>query len=189
MYPLNLTPEQIAPAFPGAHLSNIARFWPHVREALRENQLTSALIVAATLGTIAAETAGFVPITEMQSKWNTRVKFGDLYDGRKDLGNTTPGDGRLFCGRGFIQLTGKNNYREYGERIGVDLVECPDKANEPRIAAQLLAMFISDRDVAIKIAIEDGNMLGARKLVNGGAHGLDRFTKAYQAIMGVLKKC
>lgn len=187
MNALDLTPEQIAPAFPGAKLSNIAKFWPFVREALRENQITSPVIVAATLGTIAAETAGFVPMTEMKSKWNTRIKFGDRYDGRDDLGNTTPGDGARYPGRGFVQITGKHNYWKYGERIGVDLVKHPEKANEPSIAAQLLALFISDRDIGIKIAIEDGNLPGARKLVNGGSHGLDRFTKTYQAIMGVLR--
>jgi predicted chitinase len=185
--PLDLTPDHIAPAFPGAKLSNIEKFWPFVREALRENMLTDPISVATALGTIAAETAGFVPIKEMPSKYNTRIRFGDLYDGRKDLGNYAHGDGGKYCGRGFPQLTGRDNYMRYGARIGVDLLDDPEQANEPRIAAQLLAIFIADRRQKIEIDALNGDLKAIRRLVNGGSHGLDRFTKAYNTIMGELK--
>lgn len=187
MTPWELTATQIAPAFPGVKLMNIELFWPFVREALRENQLGSPLIVAATLGTIAAETAGFVPITELRSKYNTRVRFGDKYDGIKNLGNTQPGDGGLFCGRGFVQLTGRRNYTRYGERIGVDLVEHPELANEPRFAAQLLALYIADHAETIESALKAQDYAKARHAVNGGNHGLERFTNAYKAILGALR--
>lgn len=188
MNPLDLTPEHIAPAFPGAKLSNITKFWPFVREALRENLLTDAVYVATALGTIAAETAGFVPIKEAPSKYNTRLRFGDLYDGRQDLGNYQHGDGGKYCGRGFPQLTGRDHYMRYGARLGVDLLDDPEKANEPRVSAQLLALFIADRRQKIEAAAQCGDLKAIRRLVNGGSHGLDRFTRAYNAIMGVLKR-
>lgn len=187
MAALDLTPEQMAPAFPGARLSNIQTHWPHVREALREAFLDNSLIVAYALGTIAAETAGFVPITEMQSRYNTRVRPFDRYEGRADLGNTEPGDGARFPGRGYIQLTGRHNYQKYGERINVDLVDQPERANDPRIAAQLLAMFIADREHKILDALQAQQWAAARKMVNGGTHGLSRFTKAYQTIRAVMR--
>lgn len=186
MTPLDLTPEHIAPAFPGAKLSNITKFWPFVREALRENLLTDAVSVATALGTIAAETAGFVPMKEMPSKYNTRLRFGDLYDGRQDLGNYQHGDGGKYCGRGFPQLTGRDNYARYGARIGIDLLDDPEQANEPHISAQLLALFIADRRQKIEAAAQCGDLKAIRRLVNGGLHGLDRFTKAYYATMGAL---
>lgn len=184
MNPLELTAAQIAPAFPGALLANIEKHLPPVLHAMQEAQLTTPRMVAFALATIAAETAGFVPISERVSRFNTRVKSFDLYDGRKDLGNRQPGDGSKYRGRGFVQLTGKDNYLRYGERIGVDLVEHPERACEPAIAAQLLALFIADRAADADAALLAANFAKARRLVNGGSHGLERFTNAYKAILG-----
>jgi putative chitinase len=47
------------------------------------------------------------------------------YDGRKDLGNTEPGDGLRFKGRGFVQITGRTNYTKFSKILGVDLVKNP----------------------------------------------------------------
>jgi hypothetical protein len=47
------------------------------------------------------------------------------YDGRKDLGNTQPGDGLRFKGRGFVQITGRTNYAKFSKILGVDLVKNP----------------------------------------------------------------
>lgn len=65
--------------------------------------------------------------------------FNKVYDGR--MGNTTPGDGFKYRGRGFIQITGKNMYEQVGKMIGVDLVQNPDLANEPEIAAKIIPAF------------------------------------------------
>lgn len=188
MNPLELTAKQIAPAFPGAKPANIAHYWPFVASALQSDQLTGPQIVAYALGTIAAETAGFVPISEMKSKWNTEKTPFDRYEHRGALGNAYPGDGPLFKGRGFVQLTGRANYRKYGERIGVDLEADPSQANDPRIAAQLLSLFICDRETRILTALQAQDYAQARNAVNGGSHGLERFKTAYTAILGVLRK-
>lgn len=68
-----------------------------------------------------------------------------LYGGRKDLGNTEAGDGWKYRGRGFIQLTGRDNYNRYGKRIGVDLIADPDLANDPKVAAKLAAEYFADK--------------------------------------------
>lgn len=183
---LELTAEQIAPAFPGAKLANIARNWPYVREALREAQLDTPRLVAYALAIIAAESAGFQRLAEMVSQYNTEREPFDRYESRKDLGNTARGDGARYRGRGFVQLTGRANYRTYGERIAQPLEDKPQLANEPAIAAQLLALFIADRAIKIDTALKALDFASARRAVNGGTHGLDRFTRAYTAILGVL---
>lgn len=53
-------------------------------------------------------------------------------------GNTTPGDGPKYCGRGYVQLTWKNNYARAGDKLGVDLVANPDLAMKPDIAAKIM---------------------------------------------------
>ena len=65
--------------------------------------------------------------------------FSKVYDGR--MGNTNPGDGYKYRGRGFIQITGKDMYQRIGNLINVDLVKNPDLANEPEIAAKIVPAF------------------------------------------------
>lgn len=186
MKPLDLTADQILAAFPGAQRRNVALHWPVVREALREALLDSPRMTAYALGTIAAETAGFVPLREMVSRWNTDRTPFDRYENRADLGNDRPGDGARYPGRGFVQLTGRANYRRYGERIGKPLEDRPDLANEPKIAAQLLALFVADREDRIETALKADDFARARRAVNGGTHGLDRFQRTYAAILRAL---
>ena len=56
----------------------------------------------------------------------------------RELGNLQPGDGVRFHGRGYVQLTGRANYAVAGVRLGIDLVNNPDRAKEPEIAARIL---------------------------------------------------
>lgn len=62
-------------------------------------------------------------------------------------------------GRGFVQLTGRHNYKRYGNEIGLgdELVNSPDRANEPEIAAKLLAYFLKSKEMDIKKAILEGD--------------------------------
>jgi len=80
-----------------------------------------------------------------------------------------------------VQLTGRFNYRKYGEAIGLDdrLEREPDLASDPGIAGKLLSAFLKDKERPIKEALLEGDLRAARRLVNGGSHGLDRFTDAY----------
>jgi peptidoglycan L-alanyl-D-glutamate endopeptidase CwlK len=105
-----------------------------------------------------------------------------LYDNRKDLGNRGAPDGDSFKGRGFIQLTGRANYKVHGEAIGLggQLIEQPALANSPKIAAKLLASFLKKKESRIREALADGDLALARKLVNGGSHGLQVFSEAFR---------
>lgn len=141
-------------------------------------------MVLMALATIRAETESFLPISELRSSFNTSPAGHpfDLYDNRRDLGNLGPPDGERFRGRGFIQLTGRDNYRVHGAAIGLgsQLLDSPELANDSGIAARLLASFLKSEEVQIKGALLEGDLRRARRLVNGGSHGLERFTEAYR---------
>lgn len=164
---ISLTDEEIAKAT-GAPLENVKTNLPYIVAALKEHGITSEDAVIAVLATVAVETGNFKPIVEQAS--------GNAYEGRKTLGNTQPGDGPRFKGRGYIQLTGRDNYDRYGKKLGIDLVNNPDRALDPKIAAQILALYFKDRNIAAKA--EQGDVRGVRLAVNGGTNGLARFETA-----------
>ena len=170
---------------PGALLSNIKVNLPVLLQSLRDHRLHDRTMVLMAVATIRAETAGFIPIDEGRSKFNSSPSGHpfDLYDHRGDLGNTGSPDGERYRRRGFIQLTGRSNYRRYGAQLqpAIDLEAHPELANAADVAADLLCLFLADRELLIKDALLAGNFQAARRLVNGGRHGLAEFTQAYQA--------
>jgi peptidoglycan L-alanyl-D-glutamate endopeptidase CwlK len=136
------------------------------------------------ISTIRAETGRFEPISEYKSRFNTSPNGHsfDLYDNRKDLGNRGKPDGSSFKGRGFVQLTGRANYERYSKQLGLGtgLVDNPELANDAKVAADLLALFLKDKERRIRDALIDGDLAGARKAVNGGRHGLREFSESYR---------
>ena len=77
-------------------------------------------------------------------RWMEEFASGWDYEGRADLGNTVPGDGPKYKGRGFVQLTGRKNYTFWTSRLNIDLVNRPEKAKEYPIAAKILVQGMRD---------------------------------------------
>lgn len=181
------TPFLVGRMFPGTRLYNIVVNLPLVLDGLEASGLTDQAMGLMALATIRAESAGFLPIDEAASKFNTDPEAAPFnrYEpgtsaGRR-LGNGAAGDGARFKGRGFVQLTGRENYLTIGERIGVDLIAEPEKANDPRIAGRVLAQFLKKAETRIRAALARRDFASARKAVNGGKHGLADFEACYRA--------
>ena len=190
-----VTPEMVKRTFPAATpLAKIRTNLPFVLAGLRARQLGDRAMVLMSIATIRAETEGFVPIDEGKSKFNTQPFPGgspfNLYDAGTpkghDLGNTVPGDGPKFKGRGYVQLTGRDNYTRIGPQVGANLVGNPQLANDPPIAGLILAQFLKNKESAIRAALANDDLLKARKLVNGGSHGFDRFEDTYHKGLNIL---
>jgi len=179
-----VTADMVKRMFPATPSANILANLPFVLAGLRSQGLGDRPMVLMALSTIRAETEGFVPISEGRSKYNTKKNPFDLYDAGtskgKRLGNTKAGDGPRFKGRGYVQLTGRYNYTRIGGQIGVDLVGGPDDANDPPTAGIILARFMKNNESAIRSALAGGDLKKARRLVNGGSHGFDRFSDAFR---------
>jgi putative chitinase len=102
-----------------------------------------------------------------------------VYSGR--MGNTEDGDGAKYIGRGLIQLTGKDNYKAFGEAIGEDLVANPQLVEEPRYAALSAGWFWNKRGLNALADAMDVTTLTVR--INGGKIGIDdRIAKINKAL-------
>lgn len=179
----NVSVSAVAKMFPGVPVKNIEDNLPFVLKALADAALADKDMILMALATISAETGNFTPLSEFQSKFNTPPGGPpfSLYDNRKDLGNQGPPDGANFRGRGYIQLTGRSNFKVHGAAIGLgdQLITNPKLANQPDIAGKLLASFLKAHEQGIRNALAKGDLKKARKLVNGGSHGLKEFTAAF----------
>lgn len=180
----HFTPTAVSHMFPFTQVDNIKENLPHVLNSLVEQSLVDKPMVLMAMSTIRAETESFRPISEYKSKYNTSPGGHpfDLYDYRRDIGNTRKGHGEKYKGRGFVQLTGRYNYEFYGKKIGLGqkLLRKPELANDQFYAAELLAVFLKDKERLIKLALLHNNLAEARRLVNGGSHGLDRFVETFR---------
>lgn len=148
--------------------------WPHIAKALDEAGITDPNAIVAVLATVKTEVPNFAPIPEYAS--------GAAYEGRADLGNTEPGDGARYKGRGFIQLTGRANYREYGQKLGIDLESHPERALEPGVSARILVEYFKERGLTQQAA--QGDWESVRRGVNGGLNGYDTFLQAVNDLQG-----
>ena len=171
----------VSKLFPFTRTSSIAANLPYITAALAAFGLTSKDMVCATLGTIRAETEGFVPIAELPSHFNTLPGQAAFSAYEYKLGNKISGDGARYRGRGYVQLTGRSNYTKYATILGIPLADNPDSACAPEVAACLLAAYLNENEVKLKAALAKNDLKAARKVVNGGSHGLDQFSKTYNA--------
>ena len=179
--------DQVSPAllqkvFPFTPFANLERYLPDISSAAQQVQTPRLLFVIA-LATIRAETESFVPCREQVSRFNTSPggKPFDLYDLRTELGNRGAPDGERYRGRGYVQLTGRYNYEHFGKVTGLALLQQPDLAAESKPAATILLAFLGQKkDELLRLATL-GDLAGARRLVNGGSHGIERFRDAFQA--------
>lgn len=175
------TMREVAPRFSGDIAEHQAQIIAAVGEALAptlaEYGINTRLRIAHFLGQTCHESAGFRTTEEFAS--------GEAYEGRRDLGNIKPGDGRRYKGRGLIQLTGRANYRDTGKVLKIDLENHPERAAEPVLSLRIACEYWKSR--RINAAADRDDLITVTRLINGGLNGLDdrreRTSRAKAAII------
>ncbi|RYZ22075.1 MAG: hypothetical protein EOO16_10590 [Chitinophagaceae bacterium] len=180
----------------GAKASVAAKFLPFIQETCRRYNIDTPARQLCFLAQVGHESGGLFYTEELAS--------GKAYDGRKDLGNTEPGDGPRYKGRGLIQITGRTNYGALGKAFGVDLIASPEKLGgknsgscteeQLRYAALSAGWFWNSRslnkladEIDIRKPIDEDTNMKQFKLItrriNGGYNGLqDRVHKYQQGV-------
>jgi putative chitinase len=158
-----ITKETLKKIAPNANDEIISHLAEHLDDQLAKYNIDNHLRICHFLAQTAHESAGFRTLEEYAS--------GAAYEGRKDLGNVEPGDGRRYKGRGMIQLTGRANYRVFGQRIGYNLEHKPELAKEPMISIKTACEYWNSRNLSTYADLDD--IMTITKRINGGFNGLE----------------
>lgn len=158
--------RQVAPNQSGTRAQNqtriISAVGPVLAQTLDDYLINSNLRVAHFVAQTCQESDQFCTTVEYAS--------GEEYEGRKDLGNTQPGDGVRYKGRGLIQLTGRANYQNYGQILGLDLVDNPDIAADPAVSLKIACEFWKEHGLNALADADDIETITRR--INGGLNGI-----------------
>lgn len=166
---MNLTPQIVA-AGTGAALSRATMFAPFIQAACDHYGIAEPLDMAAFLAQIGHESAGLVWTAEIWGPTAAQRAYEPPSEKAVELGNTQPGDGFRFRGRGLIQVTGRANYAIAGVALDLDLLEHPELLEQPADAALSAAWFWWNRKLT-PLALA-GDFLVITRRINGGTTGL-----------------
>ncbi len=156
--------EKIVAALPSEYQSAAKKHFPGILAECQKQGVTDKAQVAYILATTVHESGAGAHMEEFAS--------GEAYEGRSDLGNNQAGDGKKYKGRGYVQVTGRNNYTNWSKKLGVDLVNNPELAEKPETAARILVQGMKEGSFTGKklsdyIGGGKQDFEGARRIVNG----------------------
>ena len=167
---LSVTEARLRMLAPGARPDIVAGIAEGFDRLAHENGVAERLRICHFLAQAAHETDGFRTLEEYGG-----AAYFQRYEGRADLGNTRPGDGVRYHGRGIFQLTGRANYRRFGRILGLDLEAAPERAKEP--AVSLAVAFAYWKARGLDAAADADDVAAVTRLVNGGRTGLAERTR------------
>ncbi|HEV7473091.1 MAG TPA: peptidoglycan-binding protein [Pyrinomonadaceae bacterium] len=173
-----LTDDELRQIIPNCPAAKRSDYLPFIQQAMAEFGITTYLRETAFLAQLAHESGELRYMEELAS--------GAAYEGRKDLGNTQPGDGKRYKGRGPIQLTGRANYTKYGQLLGLDLVNDPTLAATKEVGFRIAGQFWKLN--GLNELADQQQFKTITKRINGGYNGLDDRTKYYNRAKQVMSK-
>jgi putative chitinase len=152
---------QLAAIMPvGAREGRIVRFVEALNQAMDEFGINTPARIAAFVAQLAQESGEFRYVRE--------IADGSDYEGAKRLGNTQPGDGKRFRGRGLIQITGRYNYTKLSKHFGVDFVARPEILETAEWACRSAAWYWRKGNGDLNPFADAGNFEQITRRINGG---------------------
>lgn len=180
---MSITTQQLLQILPNAS-SRAGVFVPALNAAMGRYGVVTKLRIAAFIAQIGHESGQLRYVRELGGdKYLSKYDTGKLAE---RLGNTpeADGDGQLYCGRGLIQITGRANYAECGEALGLDLISHPELLEQPPHAAMSAAWYWSSR--GLNSLADKADFLAITKRINGGTNGLADRQALYDRALKVL---
>lgn len=168
-----------------ASVSKLTAYAPHLNEAMQRFGMVTRNRAAPFIAQLAHESGEFRWMEEIWGPTAQQKKYEPPSTVATSLGNTQKGDGLRFKGRGPIQITGRANYKRYGELLGVDLLQQPELAALPEWGFKTAGLFW-DRNGLNTWADKD-DLRTITKRINGGLNGLEERTQYYERAKAVLQ--
>lgn len=174
-----MTPDQLRRAADCTPVR--AAVWaPIIMAAAEKWSIDTPLRLAGFVAQVAHESGRLVYVSELWGPTAAQAR----YEGRKDLGNTQPGDGSRFRGRGLIQVTGRANYRRAAEALGIDCEARPQLLALPEYAAESAAWFWTTH--GLNALADARDIVGMTRRINGGTNGLADRQSLYRGACAAL---
>lgn len=161
---MHITPQQLLLILPGAR-SAAGGFVDGLNLAMTRYRIDSPVRAAAFLAQIGHESGQLRYVREIWGPTPAQAR----YEGRQDLGNVQPGDGKRYMGRGLIQVTGRANYQKAAAALGLPLVEQPELLEQPEQAAMSAAWFWQSH--GLNELADAGQFQTITRRINGGLNG------------------
>jgi putative chitinase len=165
-----MTIKKLQKCLPHAKPENIEKYGAKLIEAMERYEINTDRRQAAFLAQIAHESGSLRYVEEIAS--------GEAYEGRKDLGNTEPGDGVRFKGRGFIQITGRANYKDVSDELTYNFIAKPEDLAFPGPACYSACWFWWSRHLNRLADIDAFEKITRR--INGGINGYEDRCKHWE---------
>ena len=152
------------------------------------SQGINGIELAALMAQCSHESAGFTKFVENGPRGAKNPeayfkKYDITFDraAALELGNTKPGDGYRYRGRGYMHLTGRSNYRIFGKKVSQPLEDQPDLAADPKIAAEVAVSYWKSR---VQGRVTDfSNVRLVTKPINKGLKGIDDRIRRFKEYM------
>lgn len=179
--PANLDAELLAMLYLRAADEDVKGLVSRIVQVMEQREINTPLRRVHFLAQIGHESG--------ELRFREEIASGAAYENRADLGNTQPGDGRRFKGRGLIQLTGRANYSAYGRAIGreAEILANPDLIESDPLLCVDVAGWFWNRHKLNSYADAD-DLATITRRINGGLNGLedrDRLLKRGKSLIGV----
>jgi predicted chitinase len=179
-----ITEDQLRRIMPGANSARLTQFFPHLQAAMDEFEINTPLRAAAFLAQLAHESGQLRFMEEIWGPTSAQRRYEPVTSLSRTLGNTQPGDGFRFKGRGPIQLTGRANYQRFGGLLGLDLVGNPPMAATPEVAFRIAGLFWQNK--GLNQLADQQNFREITRRINGGFNGLQDRLNFYARAKSVL---
>jgi len=149
---------------------------PLINKYMVEYNINNKLRISSFISNLLVESGRF--------NYTKEIASGIAYEGRKDLGNTIKGDGIKFKGRGLIQITGRNNYKQLTKDFGIDFIKFPELLEQPDNACRSACWFWFNHN--LNSISDTGNFKKVVETINGGLNEYNERLWYYNQLLKIV---